>query len=572
MKLKWTISRKLLGAFGSMAVIALVLGTVGFVGVDELNSQLKNLGNNRIPDLQSLGTLNTQRMVIRADTLNASLLGFNDAKQEDYARILASRRECWQLVDKAWERLLHTPRATQRGIQIVNQLKEEYAAWRPASVGLDKIIEQLSQTADAEQRKTLHGEYQQLVQRMIPISDAMGKTFDVLTDNNTGNTNIAIQTSASTARTFEIVSASVTAVGVVLAILIGVLMSRSLVIALKNCVGFTGLLAQGDFSKDVPEVFKKRSDEIGDLARAFDTMVNNTRGLLKNTTECAHTIASSATELSATATQLASGAEETTMKSATVAAAAEEMSTNMSGMAASTEQMSANVKTVAAAVEEMTASISEVAKNAEQAATVADNASHLAETSNQKVARLGEAAEEIGKIIVAIQDIAEQTNLLALNATIEAARAGDAGKGFAVVANEVKELAKQTAEATENIRKSSESIQGSIGVTVQSIGEIGHVIRNVNDVSRTIASAVEEQSITTKEIAQNIAQTAAAADTVCTAVSQSASAAQEITRNIAGVDQAARQSSQGAAQTQTSGTELSRMSEQLQSMVGQFKV
>jgi len=313
-------------------------------------------------------------------------------------------------------------------------------------------------------------------------------------------------------------------------------------------------------------------DEVGDVAKWFNTFVEKLQRIIGEIAVSSKTLASSSTELSATATQLASGAEETTAQSATVAAAAEEMATNMNNMAASTEEMSTNVKTVAAAIEEMTASIGEVARNAEQAATVAGQAAQLAATGNENISQLGTAADEIGKVIGVIQDIAEQTNLLALNATIEAARAGEAGKGFAVVATEVKELAKQTAEATEDIRKRIEGIQSSTGSAVQSINEISGVITKVNEVSSTIASAVEEQSITTKEIAQNVGQTASAAETVSQGVAQSASVSREITKTIAGVDQAAKQTSQGAAQTQAAGQDLSRLAEQLQGLVGQFKV
>jgi len=313
-------------------------------------------------------------------------------------------------------------------------------------------------------------------------------------------------------------------------------------------------------------------DEIGELATWFNTFVEKLQRIIGDIASNAKTLAGAATELSATANQLASGAEETTAQSAAVASTAEEMATSMNTMAGSAQEMSANVRTVASAVEEMTASIGEVARNAEQAAGIADNAATLARKSNEDISQLSTAADEIGKVITVIQDIAEQTNLLALNATIEAARAGEAGKGFAVVATEVKELAKQTAEATEDIRKRVEGIQSSTGGAVQSIGQIGEVIAKVNEVSRTIASAVEEQSITTKEIAQNVNQTSTAVETVAQGVAQTASASQEITKTISGVDQAAREAAQGAAQTQTASQELSKLAEQLQGLVGQFKV
>ncbi|MBN2581322.1 MAG: Cache 3/Cache 2 fusion domain-containing protein [Pirellulales bacterium] len=313
-------------------------------------------------------------------------------------------------------------------------------------------------------------------------------------------------------------------------------------------------------------------DETEEISAWFNTFMGKLCRIIRQVAGSTKTLASSSTELSTTATQLASGAEETTNQSSTVASAAEELATNMNNMAASTEQMNANVKTVASATEQMTASISEIAKNAEKASSVASNASTMAQSSNQTIGQLGNAADEIGKVIEVIQDIAEQTNLLALNATIEAARAGDAGKGFAVVATEVKELAKQTADATVDIRNRIQGIQTSSGEAVDSISQISEIIQQVNEISRTIASAVEEQSITTKEIAQNIVQTAQAAETVSVGVAQSATASKEITRNITGVDQAAKQTAEGANQTQTAGVELSKVSEQLQTLVNQFKV
>jgi methyl-accepting chemotaxis protein len=312
--------------------------------------------------------------------------------------------------------------------------------------------------------------------------------------------------------------------------------------------------------------------EVQDLVTGMNVMRNSLRDVVSSLNENATMLADSSNALSGTATELANGAEGTTQRSATVAAAAEEMSTNMRGMASATEEMSTNVKTVAAAIEEMTASIGEIARNAERASGVADQAAAMVEVSNEKVCELGNAADEIGKVIDVIQDIADQTNLLALNATIEAARAGEAGKGFAVVATEVKELAKQSAAATDSIRQRIQGIQGSSGQTIKAIAEISAAIKNVNEVSRSIAAAVEEQSIATKEISRNVAETSTAAETVSRGVTESASACQEITTSIAGVDQAAQQTSIGATQAKSVGTKMLSLAGELQTLVAQFRV
>ncbi len=368
----------------------------------------------------------------------------------------------------------------------------------------------------------------------------------------------------------------VSALPIVGAVIIAVIfvsfwLTRQLVRPILNVVAVLKDIAEGegDLTKRLDESGR---GELGELAKWFNTFVQRLQRMVVELADKATALASGSTELSATATEMTDAAETTSHQSASVSAAAEKMAADMNGMATSTEHMSSNIKTVAAAVEELTASIGEVAKNAEQASGVADNAARLADTSNASVGQLGSAAEGIGSVIQTIQDIAEQTNLLALNATIEAARAGDAGKGFAVVATEVKELAKQTADATEDIRKRIEGIQGSSEEAVRAIAEIGDVIEKVNGVSSTIASAVEEQRITTSEIAQSVAQSAGAAETVSGGVTQSAVGSRQITENIAAVDQAARQSSDGANRTRAAASKLTELSQQVQSLVGQFEV
>ena len=309
-----------------------------------------------------------------------------------------------------------------------------------------------------------------------------------------------------------------------------------------------------------------------DIAVQVNKMCENLRQVMTLMTTNAGTLATSSEDLSGTASKLETGAGDTMNQSASVSSAAEEMSINMKNMASSAEQMTSNVQSVSSAITEMTDSIGEIAKNAEQASSVASNAANLAEASNETIGQLGSAADEIGKVIEVIQDIAEQTNLLALNATIEAARAGDAGKGFAVVATEVKELAKQTADATEDIRNRITGIQGSTQEVVQSIDEIGKVIAEVNSVSTTIAAAVEEQSVTTKEIAKNVSQTSDAATSISTGVTESALASEEITRNITEVDRAAKNTASAATLTKETGASLSSLAGELQGLVGKFNV
>ncbi len=313
------------------------------------------------------------------------------------------------------------------------------------------------------------------------------------------------------------------------------------------------------------------SDEIGELAKWFNQFVGRIESVVRQIAGNAHTLSRASTELCSTANDLSTATRDSKSQSATVSSAAEEMSINMKNMASSSEQMSGGMRLVASSIEEMTTTIAEIAKNAEASAQIAAEAASVAEVSNDKIGHLGIAANEIGKVIEVIQDIAEQTNLLALNATIEAARAGEAGKGFAVVATEVKELAKQTAAATDDIRARIEAMQVSTGEAVESIKKIGHIIHNVNNVSKTIAAAVEEQNITTKEIARNISQVASASEIVARGVNESAAASQEITQSIGRVDHVLNQTATAATESKSEGDMLLGLAGEMQSLVGRFK-
>ncbi len=328
-------------------------------------------------------------------------------------------------------------------------------------------------------------------------------------------------------------------------------------------------VAKGDLTRSCPVTTRH---EVGRLSTALNTMCHDLRELVRRISSNSLDLRNAADTLSVTAAQLTTGANETTRQSATVAAAAEEMSANMSNMAQAAEQMTGNVKTIANSVSEMTSAISAVARSADEAAQVADRTATLTEAGNRKISELGLSASEIGKVIAVIQDIAEQTNLLALNATIEAARAGDAGKGFAVVASEVKALAQQTAHATGDIRQRIEGVQASTDDAVNSISRIAGEVQTLNEASRMIAAAVEQQSATTKQIEEHVSQVAHGTESVSIGVNQTALATCEVTRSISRVDANAQHTCQDAGRTQQVGEEIARLASEQQRLVAQFIV
>ncbi|WP_069388120.1 methyl-accepting chemotaxis protein [Cellulosimicrobium cellulans] len=328
-------------------------------------------------------------------------------------------------------------------------------------------------------------------------------------------------------------------VAVVAALVLATWTSRVLVRRISRVRDVAEALSRGDLT----HVSGLRpTDEIGAAGTALDTGVTNLRGIIGEVAGTSEAVAAAAEQLSATSQQFSVSSEETATRSGAVASAA--------------EQVSQNVQTVAAGAEQMGASIREIAQNSNEAAKVANLATEQAAVTNDTVQKLGASSQEIGNVIKVITSIAEQTNLLALNATIEAARAGEAGKGFAVVASEVKELAQETAKATEDIARRVEAIQGDTEGAVGAIAEITQIIGQINDYQLTIASAVEEQSATTNEMSRG--------------VQESATGASEIADTITGIATSA--SSNTAALDQINGAvaELARMSAELRARAAQF--
>ncbi|WP_158265234.1 methyl-accepting chemotaxis protein [Blastopirellula marina] len=391
------------------------------------------------------------------------------------------------------------------------------------------------------------------------VSSSLGSEMDAIGPQVKANNQTAV-----------LVIGVLSLVALVMGIGSALLISRAIAGPIKRTVLMLKDIAEGegDLTKRLAVNSK---DEVGELAKWFNLFIEKIHAIIVQVASGSEELASASIELSATASQLSSGAQDAKSRSTTVSANAEEMSINMNNMAAAGEQMTTNLKSISDAITEMSNSIEEIARSTENASAISIEAAHNAADSNTKIASLGEAAVEVGQIIEVIEDIAEQTNLLALNATIEAARAGEAGKGFAVVATEVKDLARQTASATEDIRGRIQRIQNSSEAAVVSMERINEVIEQLKSVNCTIASAVEEQGVTTREISRNVTESSDAASSVASGVSQSAAASGEITEVIGRMAEVSAETADCAGQTLVAGNNLSKLSVHLQELVGSFR-
>ena len=519
-----------------MALLALMLlsGGLTYMRLREVKKIVDYTVQVRVPGIENARILQNDLNYTAAKARQTILAGTDPARR---AAAQAAFDKGWALVDTDIETL-----SELASYWVLQQNRDRLAAIKEVAPKIREAQQATMNAGASGGRDAVILAGNTYADKVTPVNDGatkslgdMAQSFDDLLEQNRKQIEAA---DTSAAWTLGITVSLALATGIFLALMI----SRQISRATNSVLQQAEAIAAGDLSAD--ELKITSNDELGDLAAAINRMHASLRKVIQSISENSQNVANASEEFSSVSQQISANSEETSAQANSVSTA--------------TEEVNRNLHTVATATEEMSASISEIAKNATEAAKVAAEAMRTANETNAIVGKLGASSAEIGQVIKTITSIAQKTDLLALNATVEAARAGEVGAGFAVVANEVKELAKQTAAATEDISRKIEAIQVDTKGAVQAISTITGVITRVNEISGTIAAAVEEQSATTSEMSRNL--------------TEAAKGATQVTENIGGVAQAAQNTSHGATDSLKAAQQLAQLSHKLRQLVEQFKL
>jgi methyl-accepting chemotaxis protein len=490
----------------------------------EINTTTQDLYHQGLIPLERIHEVELVMMTTRKDVLRHGTASTETA--------MAAHEQAIAKLDKEFTDKLDEYAEASVVPELAAQLRASWAEYQGVR---DEQFLPASRRGDARGAETV------LDKTMGPKAATASQIATKIVEAETKDAQNRLVTATDTYSSARTTTVGLLAAAVLLGLLAGFLVARTVARTVARVGEVVAALSGGDLTQSAGVT---STDEIGVMATGLDSALGRLRESVGAVSSNSESLSGAAQELSAVSEQIAASSEQTSAQAGSVSAAA--------------EQVSANVSTVAAAAEQMGASIREIAQNASAAAHVAQEAVATAATATTTINELGASSTEIGNVLNTISQIAEQTNLLALNATIEAARAGEAGKGFAVVATEVKDLAQETARATEDISRRVAGIQASTAAAVNAVGSITQVIERLSNYSTTIASAVEEQTSVTAQISRSVVEASAGST--------------QIAENINGVAEAARMTSGAVTEARASADDLARMSARLQEVVTRFTV
>lgn len=532
MKRKFGLSAKILASFLVLAMVTVAMGLVTILGISDIDASLKNLRDNRLPDLISINNLEQERLAIRAETMELYRFQTIDAAAADYQALLDRRAESWKAVDANYQALLAIPRQSAKGKALIAELKQRFDAWRSIYVNIDDLVARIVAAGDgkggeAGDKATLFGEFSGMVGAMVPISDAYGQTLDAVRDNNLANTMAMIKTYRGKSESLVAVAIAIMAANAAAALAVGLFISRSISRPVRQSAEQLGLIADGagDLTVQLPVLTR---DETGDLVLGFNRFVAKLRVIMNDVKQASQTmeqigeqLVSNASETASTVHEITSNIESVNAQAVQLDASAEAstravatISDGITRLGGMVDVQAVGIDRASATIEEMVGNIASVNDSiqtmSEQfAALVADTESGKAGQSlvAEKIRQIESQSAMLLEANSVISSIAAQTNLLAMNAAIEAAHAGEAGKGFSVVADEIRKLAesstKKSSTIAQELKHVTAAISGIVAASAESTRSFAQVIARVESVNRLVGeirAAMAEQHNASQDV------------------------------------------------------------------------